>query len=198
MTDVADTVEVRASTPADEPFAAVAAGLIEEASRTADIARREVDFLAAKIRDGKAALALRPGADGEPELVGFGYWSDWEGGKYLSHSGMVVVPELRGHHLGRRIKAILFETSRARHPNATLMSLTTSPAVRAYNEALGFVPCALEDLTDDPAFWEGCKACRNYEETRAKGLRCCCDAMMLAPGAGPAPASDTENGDTES
>ncbi len=171
---------VRASTEDDEHLAPIAAGLIEEASKDFDIARREVDFLASKIRSGRAALALLG-----KKLIGFGYWSDWEDGKFLSHSGLVVIPAMRGHGLGRHLKAVLFETSKARRPDAVLMSLTTSPTVRAYNEALGFKPCSLDDLTDDPAFWEGCKACRNYAEVQAKGLRCCCEAMILRPDAAP-------------
>jgi hypothetical protein len=86
-----------------------------------------------------------------------------------------------GKGLGREMKALLFEQSRRELPDATLMSLTTSPQVKAMNLRLGFEVVPLEELTTDPAFWDGCKTCRNYEEVRARGEKCCCEGMVLRP-----------------
>ena len=55
------------------------------------------------------------------------------------------------------------------------MSLTTSPQVKKLNLSLGFHVVPLDQLADDPAFWEGCKTCRNYAEVKARGERCCCE-----------------------
>ncbi len=169
-------VEVRAARSGEEHLAEPAAALIAESAAEHDIAPRSVEWLAAKIRAGKAAVALLG-----DELVGFGYWSEWEDGAFVSHSGLVVRPDLRGDKLGRRLKTVLMESSRAAYPRAILMSLTTSEAVKAMNLALGFKVVGFDRVTTDEAFWDGCKTCRNYEETRRRGLRCCCEPMILEP-----------------
>lgn len=171
-----DDVVVRVALPEDAHRAEAASRMIEEASKDHDIAGRSVETVRAKIESGRAAIAL----DGE-RLVGFGFWSEWEGGKFISHSGLVVDPSQRGKGLGRRLKLALFDSSRRRFPDATLMSLTTSEAVKAMNLSLGFRVVPLDRLTKDPAFWEGCKTCRNYAAVQARGERCCCEGMILEP-----------------
>jgi GNAT superfamily N-acetyltransferase len=170
------TIEVRESGPADLHLAEAASALIHSAAGEFDIAERTPDWLRAKIEHGRAALALRAG-----ELVGFGYWSSWENDAFVSHSGLVVRRDLRGHGLGRRLKQVLFDSSRRALPRATLMSLTTSPQVKEMNLALGFRVVPLERLTKDPAFWEGCRTCRNYAAVQARGERCCCEGMIREP-----------------
>ncbi len=169
-------VSVRMARPDDAALAREASALIRQASRSHDIARRAVPFLRDKIVAGKAVLALHEG-----RLVGFGYFSDWEDGKFVSHSGLVVDDAYRGRGLGRRMKMRLMRAGARRFPKAVVMSLTTSPAVLAMNRSLGFRKVPIARLTKDPAFWEGCKACRNYEEMQRQGKQCCCDAMILSP-----------------
>lgn len=177
--DAEDEIVVRPATAEDVGLAPAASALIRAAARENDIAERSVEWLRAKIEHDRAVVALR----GE-ELVGFGYWSEWEGGRFISHSGLVVQPELRGYGLGRRLKAILVEASRRTFPKATLMSLTTSPQVKALNLSFGFRVVPLDRLTKDEAFWKGCETCRNYAAVRARGERCCCEGMILEPGVG--------------
>lgn len=176
MAEADEEVVVRLATAADVEWADRAAALIDEASHDFDIARREVGFLRDKIEHAKAVL----GTVGD-RLVAFGYWSDWEGGRFVSHSGLVVSPEFRGQGLGRRLKLALFESSRRRFPEACLMSLTSSAEVKALNRSLGFRVVPIDELTSDPAFWKGCETCRNYDAVRARGERCCCEAMLLRP-----------------
>ena len=170
------TTEIRQSTAADAGFSQAAADLIADASDEFDIARRSPEFLRAKIESGRAALAFDDG-----NLVGFGYCSEWENGRFVSHSGLVVKPDYRGHGLGRRLKLALFEASRQRFPQAVLMSLTTSPEVKAMNLKLGFRVVPIEAVTTDPAFWEGCKHCRRFAQAETKGLKCCAEAMIFEP-----------------
>ncbi len=172
---MSDELDVRVADEGDEGYAEAAAALIAAAAADNDVARRPVEWLRDKLLRGRAAVAV---ADGE--LVGFGYWSDWEG-EFVSHSGLVVRTDKQGSGLGRRLKDLLFESSRRHFPRATLMSLTNSPAVKAMNLSLGFKVVPIERLTKDPSFWEGCKACRNYETVRARGEKCCCEAMILEP-----------------
>jgi GNAT superfamily N-acetyltransferase len=169
---------VRIARAEDAVHAPAAARLIRAASRGHDIARRSSALLRSKIASGRAVVALQDG-----ELVGFGYFSDWEGGKFVSHSGLVVRDDLRGHGLGRRLKERLLRASHRLFPHASTMSLTTSPAVEAMNRSLGFRKVPLSRLTRDPQFWEGCRTCRNYLRVRREGRRCCCDAMLLLPSA---------------
>ncbi|HED67034.1 MAG TPA: GNAT family N-acetyltransferase [Planctomycetes bacterium] len=180
-------VLVRESTIEDEHLAGAAAALIDLVASENDIARRTPAWLARKIAAGRAALALaEPPAGGNTrELVGFGYWSAWEDNRYVSHSGLVVHPDFRGRGLGRRLKEVLFASTRRQLPEATMMSLTTSPRVKRLNESFGFRVVPLDELTQDPAFWRGCETCRNFEEVRARGERCCCEGMILPPGEGP-------------
>lgn len=171
-----EEILVRESRPEDVGFAAAASELIDAVADEFDIARRTPAWLARKIESAHAALAVKDG-----ELVGFGYWSEWEGGRFVSHSGLVVRPDMHGRGLGRRLKTVLVRSSRRALPGATLMSLTTSPQVKKMNLSLGFRVVPLDRLTRDEAFWEGCKTCRNYAEVRARGERCCCEGMILEP-----------------
>lgn len=171
-----DDVEVRIARPEDRAFAAAAARLIEAAARDSDIARRSEELLRAKIETGRAAVAIANG-----ELVGFGYFSEWEGGRFVSHSGLVVREDHQGIGLGRRLKERLLEASRRLFPDATTMSLTTSKAVEQLNLSLGFVHVPLDRLTSDPEFWKGCETCRNYAQMQREGKKCCCFGMILAP-----------------
>jgi len=171
------TTEIRQSTAADVDLSQTASQLIASVTNEFDIARRTPEFLVEKIESGQAALALDNG-----DLVGFGYYSDWEDGRFVSHSGLVVKTEYRGQGLGRQLKTVLFAASRQRFPDAIVMSLTSSPEVKAMNLKLGFQVVSTAALTSDKTFWEGCKTCRRYAQTQAKGLKCCCTAMILKPG----------------
>lgn len=180
MAAAADAVEVRLATASDAPLASIASALILEASADADIAPREVEFLRTKIETGRAAIALAG-----DDLVGFGYYSEWEDGKFVSHSGLVVRKDQQGIGLGRRLKEQLFLASRERFPNAATMSLTTSKAVEQLNLSFGFQHAALDTLTTDPAFWAGCLPCKKYPEVQAAGKKCCCFGMLLPPEGSP-------------
>jgi GNAT superfamily N-acetyltransferase len=165
---------VRIARPEDAPLARSAAALVRAAAADHDVAVRPAALLRSKIETGRAVVALRAG-----RLVGFGYFSEWEGGKFVSHSGLVVRAEERGRGLGRRIKTRLLRASRRLFPRARTMSLTSSPAVLSLNRSLGFRRVALSRLTRDPRFWEGCLGCRSYAKARRAGRRCCCSGMLL-------------------
>jgi len=169
-------IVVRSALESDVAYAQAAAALIAAAASDHDIALRPVELLREKILHGRAVLALEAS-----ELVGFGFWSPWAGGRFVSHSGLVVRADKRGLSLGRRLKLELLASSRRAFPGAILMSLTSSPAVKAMNQSLGFETVPLSELTDDPQFWRGCETCRNFAELQSHRDHCRCDGMILRP-----------------
>jgi len=170
------SLEIRSSIAGDRIYAEAAARLIAQAARDHDIATRDPEFLQDKIITSKAVVALQHRA-----MVGFGYYCDWQGGRFVSHSGLVVHRRMRGSGLGHLIKQELFAASRRQFPRAIIMSLTSSPAVQAMNRSLGFRTVPLDQLTTDPEFWEGCRACRNFAAIQSCAGRCCCEGMIQRP-----------------
>jgi predicted PP-loop superfamily ATPase len=50
------------------------------------------------------------------------------------------------------------------------------------NSNLGYEPVTYSELTQDEAFWQGCKSCVNYDILTAKGRKnCMCTAMLFDP-----------------
>ena len=152
---------------------------IEESSkaRGTGIARRSPDYVAQKMIEGKAIIALC----GE-EFAGFCYIESWSNKTYIVNSGLIVNPKYRGLGLATRIKRFSFNYSRRLFPEAKLFGLTSGAAVLKINHELGYRPVTFEQLTDDPAFWRGCQSCVNYDVlTRTDFKRCICTAMLYDP-----------------
>jgi hypothetical protein len=84
--------------------------------------------------------------------------------------------------VAKRIKQAAFELSRKRFPNAKLFGLTTGEAVMRINTELGYEPVTFAKLTDDEAFWAGCKSCVNYDVLQRTNLtKCLCTGMIYDP-----------------
>ena len=152
---------------------------IKEAAkvRGTGIAERTHEYLATKIREGKAIIAL----DGE-EFAGFTYIESWGNRQYVATSGLIVHPNYRSLGLAKRIKAASFRLARLRWPKAKLFSLTSGAAVMKMNTELGYVPVTFNELTDDDAFWKGCEGCVNHDILVAKNRKfCICTAMLYDP-----------------
>ena len=145
--------------------------------RGTGIAERTHEYLATKIREGKAIIAL----DGE-EFAGFTYIESWGNRHYVATSGLIVHPNYRSLGLAKRIKAASFRLARLRWPKAKLFSLTSGAAVMKMNTELGYVPVTFNELTDDDAFWKGCEGCVNHDILVAKNRKfCICTAMLYDP-----------------
>ena len=152
---------------------------IEEAAkvRGSGIATRTHEYLAKRIREAKAVIAL----DGD-RFAGFSYIETWENKKYVTTSGLIVHPDYRGRGLAKRIKDLTFSLARTRWPHAKIFSLTSGAAVMSMNTRLGYLPVTFADLTDDDAFWKGCEGCCNVDILRRTGRRyCICTAMLFDP-----------------
>ncbi len=152
---------------------------IEEASkqRGTGIARRSYDYLASKITDGKAIIALD-----EDNFAGFCYIETWGNKGFVANSGLIVVPEYRGRGLAKEIKQKAFQLSRKKYPDAKIFGLTTGLAVMKINHELGYRPVTFSELTTDNQFWDGCKGCVNYDILERMGRsKCLCTGMLYDP-----------------
>jgi GNAT superfamily N-acetyltransferase len=145
--------------------------------RGTGIARRTYEYLASKMEEGKAIIAL----DGE-EFAGFCYIETWGTAQYVANSGLIVNPDYRGIGLAKEIKKKAFQLSRTRFPNAKIFGLTTGLAVMKINHQLGYRPVTYSELTDDDSFWKGCQGCVNYDILQRTGRsKCLCTGMLYDP-----------------
>jgi len=152
--------------------------LIEESAkiRGTGIAKREPEYVIKKLKSGNAVIALQ----GET-LAGFCYIEQWEHGKYVANSGLIVNPIFRKQGLARKIKYKAFELARTKYPEAKIFGITTNSGVMKINTELGYVPVAFAELTQDETFWNGCKSCPNYDILQRNERKLCLCTGMLAP-----------------
>jgi hypothetical protein len=142
------------------------------------LAKRSHEYLASKIREGKAVIALSD----EGEFAGFCYIESWGHEKFVANSGLIVPEKFRGNGLAMRIKEEAFKLSRKTFPGARMFGLTTSLAVMKINSALGYKPVTFSELTDDDEFWKGCQSCSYYDILfRTNRTHCLCTAMLFDP-----------------
>ena len=147
-------------------------------ARGTGIAKRSPDYIKEKMREGKAVIAFTE--DGI--WAGFCYIETWSHGEYVANSGLIVAPTFRKSGLAKNIKKKIFDLSQKLYPGAKLFGLTTGLAVMKINSDLGYEPVTYSELTQDEAFWAGCKSCVNYEILMSKERKnCMCTAMLYDP-----------------
>ena len=152
---------------------------IEEAAkvRGTGIAKRTHEYVAQKMIEGKAVIALAG-----DQFAGFSYIESWGNKQYVTTSGLIVHPDFRGLGIAKRIKDMTFQLARMRWPKAKIFSLTSGAAVMKMNTELGYVPVTFNELTDDESFWKGCEGCINHDILVAKNRKfCICTAMLYDP-----------------
>ena len=166
--------------PQHEPYAEAICHLIAESAkaRGTGIAERQPSYIRTKMNNGNAVIALQ----GE-NLAGFCYIEVWSHGRYVANSGLIVAPEFRQQGLAKTIKQKAFELSREKFPEARLFGITTSLPVMRINSELGYKPVTFSELTQDEAFWEGCRSCPNFDILERSQRRMCLCTAMLAPSA---------------
>lgn len=145
--------------------------------RGTGIAKRKADYLAQKINEAKAVIALAGN-----RFAGFSYIETWEDKHYVTTSGLIVHPDFRGKGIAKKIKDMTFTLARMRWPQAKIFSLTSGAAVMAMNTQLGYKPVTFADLTEDEKFWKGCEGCINVDVLRRTERKyCICTAMLFDP-----------------
>lgn len=171
---------IRVATEADKVYAKTITDEMASsaAARGTGIAKRSPDYVAQKIDEGKAVIAVT----NKGEWIGFCYIETWSHGDYVANSGLIVAPAYRKSGVAKAIKQEIFQLSRTKYPKAKIFGLTTGLAVMKINSDLGYEPVTYSELTQDEAFWAGCKSCVNYEILMGKERKnCMCTAMLYDP-----------------
>ena len=171
---------VRVATENDTKYAETICREMEESAkaRGTGIARRTPEYVASKMREGKAVIAFQ----NDGTWAGFSYIETWGHGNFVANSGLIVNPRYRKMGLAKAIKTMTFFLSLKKHPGAKLFGLTTGLAVMNINNELGYHPVTYSELTDDEEFWKGCLSCVNYDILRSKEHKnCLCTAMIFDP-----------------
>ena len=171
---------IRVATPEDKIYATTITAEMESSAmaRGTGIAKRSPEYIEQKIEEGKAVIAVTRAG----EWVGFCYIETWSHGEYVANSGLIVAPAYRKSGVAKSIKKRIFELSREKYPEAKLFGLTTGLAVMKINSELGYEPVTYSELTQDEAFWAGCKSCVNYDILMSKERKnCMCTAMLYDP-----------------
>ena len=146
--------------------------------RGTGIAKRDPEYIKEKILQEKGIIAITA----DNHIAGFCYIETWEGKNYVANSGLIVKEEFRHHGLAKKIKKFVFEHTRKKFPQAKIFGITTSLAVMKLNSDLGYKPVTFSELTQDDAFWSGCKSCINYDVlTRTGRKNCLCTGMLFDP-----------------
>ena len=181
MTEQENEIEILVAAPEHEVYVDTILETISDAAkvRGTGIARRTHEYVAKKMQEAKAVIALHKG-DGR--FAGFSYIETWGNKQYVTTSGLIVHPDFRGLGIAKRIKDMTFTLARTRWPHAKIFSLTSGAAVMKMNTELGYQPVTFADLTDDEAFWRGCEGCCNVDVLHRTGRKyCICTAMLYDP-----------------
>ena len=155
-------IDVMVADASHEKYVDYILDTIREAAkvRGTGIAERTHEYVATKMKEGKAIIALCG-----DDLAGFTYIESWGNKQYVATSGLIVHPNYRGLGLAKRIKHASFTLARLRWPKAKIFSLTSGAAVMKIE-----------------AFWKGCEGCINHEILMAKNRKfCICTAMLYDP-----------------
>jgi len=161
-----EKIEIFVAGPEHEKFVDTILQTIADAAkvRGTGIAKRTHEYLATKMKEAKAVIALCG-----DRFAGFSYIETWGNKQYVTTSGLIVHPDFRGLGVAKKIKDMTF-------------SLTSGAAVMKMNTELGYQPVTFADLTDDEAFWRGCEGCVNVDVLHRTGWKyCICTAMLYDP-----------------
>ena len=145
--------------------------------RGTGIAERTHEYVATKMKEGKAIIALCG-----DDFAGFTYIESWGNKQYVATSGLIVHPKYRGTGVGKTYQDRLFPPGTPTLAQCQSFSLTSGAAVMKMNTELGYVPVTFNELTDDESFWKGCEGCINHDILVAKNRKfCICTAMLYDP-----------------
>ena len=160
-------------------YAEIICDTIKESAkvRGTGIAERTPEYIINKMSKGDAIIAIDKDA-----FAGFSYIETWDNKEFVVNSGLIVHPNYRKQGLAKKIKRKILNHSREKYPDAKIFGITTGLAVLKINYELGYQPVTFSELTNDEAFWDGCKTCKNYDVlTRTDKTMCLCTGMLYDP-----------------
>ena len=119
-------IDVMIAEACHEEYVDIILDTIEAAAkvRGTGIAKRTHEYVAQKMKEGKAVIALEGN-----KFAGFSYIESWGNKQYVTTSGLIVHPDFRGLGIAKRIKEMTFQLARMRWPHAKIFSLTSGAAV---------------------------------------------------------------------
>lgn len=167
--------------PEHKRYAEEISVLIEQSAqaRGTGIAKRSAEYIAKKMEQGQAVIAIESASG---SFAGFCYIESWSNKRFAANSGLIVAEQFRKMGLAIKVKRKAFQLSRKEFPGAKLFGLTTSLAVMKINSELGYRPVTFSELSDDGEFWKGCQSCVNYDVlTRTNRKHCLCTGMLYDP-----------------
>ncbi|MGL6067931.1 MAG: GNAT family N-acetyltransferase, partial [Sediminibacterium sp.] len=125
------SIIIRVANHSDSRYANIITDEMEASAkaRGTGIAKRSPDYVAQKMQEGKAIIALLP----DDTWVGFCYIEVWGHEEFVANSGLIVSPPFRKSGVAKQIKQAIFNLSRERYPNAKIFGLTTGLAVMKIN-----------------------------------------------------------------
>jgi GNAT superfamily N-acetyltransferase len=111
---------IRVATAEDRDYAITITNEMESSAkaRGTGIAKRSPEYVAQKMEEGKAVIALTA----DNQWVGFCYIETWEG-EYVANSGLIVAPEFRKSGVAKKIKERVFQLSREQYPKQKYLGL---------------------------------------------------------------------------
>ena len=129
-------IDVMIAEACHEEYVDIILDTIEAAAkvRGTGIAKRTHEYVAQKMKEGKAVIALEGN-----KFAGFSYIESWGNKQYVTTSGLIVHPDFRGLGIAKRIKEMTFQLARMRWPHAKIFSLTSGAAVMKMNTELGYL-----------------------------------------------------------
>ena len=132
---------------------------IEDAARDrgTGIAKRKPDYIAKKMMEGKAVIAMKGDV-----FAGFCYVECWEHGEFVANSGLIVKKEFRQQGLARRIKKKALELSQELFPHG--------PRRDEDQHFDGLCPRDLLGTDDRPGLLEGLRELRELRCPAAQQL----------------------------
>ena len=146
--------------------------------RGTGIAERTHEYVATKMKEGKAIIALCG-----DDFAGFTYIEIMGKQAICSNLRSDSTSRLPGIGTGKTHQDRLLSDWHAYvGRKLKIFSLTSGAAVMKMNTELGYVPVTFNELTDDESFWKGCEGCINHDILVAKNRKfCICTAMLYDP-----------------
>ena len=102
-------ITVMVAKAAHESYVDTILDTIREAAkqRGTGIAERTHEYVATKMKEGKAVIALCG-----DDFAGFSYIESWGNKQFVATSGLIVAPKYRDRGVAKRIKALTFKLAR--------------------------------------------------------------------------------------